>query len=43
MVINIRDGFSKKIIMEFSVKGPDPASQHLNGKKNKIKHGLKML
>ena len=33
----------KKKLMEFSIKGPDPASQHLNGKKNKIKHGLKML
>ena len=28
--------------MEFSNKGPDPASQTLNGKKYKIKHGLKM-
>ena len=27
--------------MEFSSKGPDPASQPLNWKKNKIKHGLK--
>ena len=34
---------SKKKLMEFSIKGPDPASQPLNGKKNKIKHGLKML
>ena len=33
----------KKKLMEFSIKGPDPASQPLNGKKNKIKHGLKML
>ena len=33
----------KKKLMEFSIKGPDPASQHLNGKKNKIKHGLKTL
>ena len=33
----------KKKLMEFSIKGPDPASQHLNEKKNKIKHGLKML
>ena len=41
----VRDGFKKKKkkLMEFSIKGPDPASQHLNGKKNKIKHGLKML
>ena len=41
---HVRDGFKKKRnLMEFSIKGPDPASQHLNGKKNKIKHGLKML
>ena len=40
----LRDGLKKeKKLMEFSIKGPDPASQHLNGKKNKIKHGLKML
>ena len=41
----VRDGFKKKKkkLMEFSNKGPDPASQPLNGKKNKIKHGLKML
>ena len=39
----VRDGFKKKKkLMEFSIKGPDPASQHLNEKKNK-KHGLKML
>ena len=25
----------KKKLMEFSIKGPDPASQPLNGKKNK--------
>ena len=25
----------KKKLMEFSIKGPDPASQHLNGKKIK--------
>ena len=38
----VMDGFKnkKKKLMEFSIKGPDPASQHLNGKK---KHGLKML
>ena len=35
--------FQKKKLMEFSIKGPDPASQHHNGKKNKIKHSLKML
>ena len=31
------DGFKKKKkkLMEFSIKGPDPASQHLNGKKKK--------
>ena len=33
----------KKKLMEFSIKGPDPARQHLNGKRNKIKHCLKML
>ena len=38
-----RDGFKEKKIMEFSIKGPDPASQLLNEKKNRIKHGLKML
>ena len=30
----LRDGFKKKKLMEFSIKGPDPASQHLNEKKN---------
>ena len=29
------DGFKKKKLMEFSIKGPDPASQPLNGKKIK--------
>ena len=32
----IRDGFKKnkkKTLMEFSIKGPDPASQPLNEKK----------
>ena len=26
--LSVRDGFKKKKIMEFSIKGPDPASQH---------------
>ena len=26
----------KKRLMEFFIKGPDPASQHLNGKKNMV-------
>ena len=35
-VQSIRDGFKKKKkLMEFSIKGPDPASQPLNGKKIK--------
>ena len=32
----------EKKLIEFSIKGPDPASQPLNGKK-KRKNGLKML
>ena len=28
--------FQKKKLMEFSIKGPDPASQHLNGKKKNM-------
>ena len=29
--------------MEFSIKGPDPASQPLNGEKKQKKDGLKVL
>ena len=33
----IRDGFKKKKkLMEFSIKGPDPASQPLNKKKKNM-------
>ena len=38
-----RDGFKEKKIMEFSIKGPDPASQHPKWKNKQKKHGLKML
>ena len=41
--IDNKGQFQKKKLMEFSIKGPDPASQPLNVKINKIKHGLKML
>ena len=37
-IIWVRDGFKKKKekkLLEFSIKGPDPASQHLNEKKTK--------
>ena len=38
----IRDSLKKKL-MEFSIKGPDPASQHLNGKKTWSKNALNHL